>query len=80
MSTGSFDPARTGASLLNELWKLPDEPARDLTDDVYRRLPAGLGRTDTLREASIVVKDKYLDQLHWHAVICWKDTVPPATS
>jgi len=58
------------------LWKVPDEQTRELTDEFYRRLLAGRGRADALREAQLTMKAKYPDPFYWGAFICQGDPSP----
>jgi CHAT domain-containing protein len=45
-------------TLIMSLWKIPDEPARELMEDVRGRLPAGEGRAEALRQAQLAMKQK----------------------
>jgi CHAT domain-containing protein len=66
--------------LVMKLWKVPDEQTRELMNDFYRRLLAGRGRADALREAQLAMKDKYPDPFYWGALVCQGDPGPLATS
>ncbi|MFI5456777.1 MAG: CHAT domain-containing protein [Isosphaerales bacterium] len=63
-------------TLIMSLWKVPDEQTRELMDDFYRRLLAGRGRADALREAQLAMKAKYPDPFYWGAFICQGDPSP----
>ena len=51
-------------TLVMSLWKVPDEETQDLIEDFYRRILAGQGRADALREAQLALKAKYPDPLY----------------
>ena len=58
------------------LWKVPDEQTRELMEDFYRRLLAGQGRAEALRQAQLSMKAKYPDPFYWGAFICQGDPSP----
>ncbi len=58
---------------------MPDEQTRELMNDFYRRLLAGRGRADALREAQLAMKEKYPDPFYWGAFICQGDPAPLGT-
>src|SRR5262249_3937556 len=64
-------------TLIMSLWKVPDEPTRELMENFYRRLLVGQGRAEALREAQLVMKAKYPDPFYWGAFICQDDPGPP---
>jgi CHAT domain-containing protein len=66
-------------TLVMSLWKVPDEPTRELMEDFYRRLLAGQGRAEALREAQLAVKAKYPEPFYWGAFICQGDASPLGT-
>jgi len=66
-------------TLVMSLWKVPDEPTRELMEAFYARLLAGQGRAEALREAQLVMKAKYPDPFYWGAFICQGDPSPLAT-
>ena len=63
-------------TLVMSLWKVPDEPTRELMEDFYGRLLAGRGRAEALREAQLAMKAKYPDPFYWGAFICQGDPSP----
>ena len=63
-------------TLVMSLWKVPDEPTRELMEDFYGRLLAGQGRAEALREAQLAMKAKYPDPYYWGAFICQGDPSP----
>jgi CHAT domain-containing protein/tetratricopeptide (TPR) repeat protein len=63
-------------TLVMSLWKVPDEPTRELMEDFYRRLLAGQGRAEALREAQLALKMKYPEPFYWGAFICQGDPSP----
>jgi CHAT domain-containing protein len=65
-------------TLVMSLWKVPDEPTRELMEDFYRRILAGQGRADALRAAQLTMKMKYPDPYYWGAFICQGDPSPLA--
>jgi CHAT domain-containing protein len=56
--------------------KVPDEPTRELMEDLYRRILAGQGQAEALREAQLAVRAKYPDPCCWGAFICRGDPAP----
>ncbi len=62
--------------LVMSLWKVPDEPTRELMEDFYGRLLAGEGRAEALRGAQLAMKVKYPDPFYWGAFICQGDPSP----
>ncbi len=54
-------------TLVMSLWKVPDEPTRELMEDFYARLLAGQGRAEALRQAQLALKAKYPDPFYWGA-------------
>jgi CHAT domain-containing protein len=66
-------------TLVMSLWKVPDEPTRELMGDFYGRLLAGQGRAEALRQAQLAMKAKYPDPFYWGAFICQGDPSPLGT-
>jgi tetratricopeptide (TPR) repeat protein len=66
-------------TLVMSLWKVPDEPTRELMEDFYRRLLAGQGRAEALRQAQLAMKAKYPAPFYWGAFICQGDPSPLGT-
>jgi tetratricopeptide (TPR) repeat protein len=67
-------------TLVMSLWKVPDEPTRELMEDFYRRLLAGQGRAEALRQAQLAMKAKYPEPFYWGAFICQGDPSPLRTA
>jgi CHAT domain-containing protein len=63
-------------TLIMSLWKVPDEPTRELMEGFYRRILAGQGRAQALREAQLALKAKYPEPFYWGAFICQGDPGP----
>jgi hypothetical protein len=63
-------------TLVLSLWKAPDEPARELLQDFYRRLLAGQGRSDALRAAQLALRGRHPDPHAWGAFVCQGDDRP----
>jgi hypothetical protein len=63
-------------TLVMSLWKVPDEPTRELMVDFYHRLLAGEGRAEALRQAQLALKAKYPEPFYWGAFICQGDPSP----
>jgi CHAT domain-containing protein len=66
-------------TLVMSLWKVPDEPTRELMEDFYARLLAGQSRAEALRQAQLAMKAKYPDPFYWGAFICQGDPSPLGT-
>jgi CHAT domain-containing protein len=66
-------------TLVMSLWRVPDEPTRELMEAFYTRLLAGQGRAEALREAQLAMKAKYPDPFYWGAFICQGDPGPLST-
>ncbi len=63
-------------TLIMSLWKVPDEPTRELMEDFYHRIMAGQGRAGALREAQLALKAKYPEPFYWGAFISQEDPGP----
>src|SRR5581483_3925664 len=63
-------------TLVMSLWSVPDEPTRELMEDFYKRILAGEGRADALRNAQLQLRQKYPDPFYWGAFICQGDPAP----
>ncbi len=63
-------------TLVMSLWKVPDEPTRELMEHFYGRLLAGEGRAEALRQAQLALKAKYPEPFYWGAFICQGDPSP----
>jgi tetratricopeptide (TPR) repeat protein len=63
-------------TLVMSLWKVPDDQTRELMEDYYRRLLAGEGRAEALRQAQLAMKAKYPEPHYWGAFICQGDPGP----
>jgi len=57
-------------TLIMSLWKVSDKETKDLMVDFYNRLLSGKPRAQALREAQLVMKEKYPDPYYWGAFIC----------
>ncbi len=66
-------------TLVMSLWKVPDEPTRELMGDFYGRLMAGQGRAEALRQAQLAMKARYPEPFYWGAFICQGDPSPLGT-
>lgn len=56
-------------SVLVSLWSIPDEPTRELMETFYRRLQAGAGKSEALREAMQATRAKYPKTAYWAAFV-----------
>jgi TPR repeat protein/CHAT domain-containing protein len=63
-------------TLVMSLWSVPDEATRELMEDFYKRILAGEGRADALRNAQLALRKKYPDPYFWGAFICQGDPAP----
>jgi len=63
-------------TLLMTLWKIPDQQTQELMVDFYKRLLAGEGRADALRNAQLAIKEKCPEPLYWGAFVCQGDPGP----
>jgi tetratricopeptide (TPR) repeat protein len=63
-------------TLVMSLWKVPDQQTQELMVDFYRRLLAGDGKAEALRQAQLAMKQKYPDPYYWGAFVCLGDPGP----
>jgi CHAT domain-containing protein len=63
-------------SLVISLWKVPDIQTKELMIEFYTRLIAGEARSQALRNAQLVIKEKYPNPYYWGAFICQGDFFP----
>lgn len=63
-------------TLVVSLWKVPDEPTRELMEGFYHRLLAGEDRAEALREAKLVLRERSADPAWWGAFICQGEDGP----
>jgi CHAT domain-containing protein/tetratricopeptide (TPR) repeat protein len=56
-------------SVIVSLWAIPDESTRDLMVEFYRRLAAGGGKAEALREAMLATRAKYPNPEYWAAFV-----------
>jgi tetratricopeptide (TPR) repeat protein/CHAT domain-containing protein len=52
------------------LWAVPDEQTTELVVDFYRRVLAGQGCADALRNAQLTLKAKYPHPFYWGGFVC----------
>ncbi len=52
-------------TLVTSLWKVDDAVTRDLMTAYYRKLLAGAGRGEALRQASLMVRKKHPEPRYW---------------
>jgi CHAT domain-containing protein len=57
-------------TLVMSLCKVPDQQTKELMIDFYKRLLSGKPRAEALRQAQLVMKDRYPDPYYWGAFIC----------
>ena len=60
-------------TLVMSLWKVPDSQTQELMVHFYERLLQGVPRSDALRQAQLVLKEKYTHPFYWGAFICYGD-------
>jgi CHAT domain-containing protein len=63
-------------TLVMSLWSVPDDATRQLMEGFYKRLLAGEGRADALRNAQLKLRERYPDPRYWGAFICQGDPAP----
>jgi len=63
-------------TLVMSLWKVPDEPTKELMIDFYTRILKGEPRAEALRKAQLALKEKYPHPYFWGAFICQGDPGP----
>lgn len=64
----SFEAA--GAwSIVSSLWKVPDDPTREMMVIFYRELALGARRPDALRKAKLATRSRHRDMLSWAGFI-----------
>jgi hypothetical protein len=60
-------------TLIMSLWKVPDEPSRELMEDFYGRLLVGQRRAKALCAAQLAMRARHPDPFYWGAFICQGD-------
>ena len=72
--------ASAGArTLIMSLWRIPDDPTRQLMDDFYRLLLAGVPRAQALHAAQRALRVQYPHPYYWGAFVCLGDPRPLPT-
>jgi CHAT domain-containing protein/tetratricopeptide (TPR) repeat protein len=66
-------------TVVMSLWRVPDDPTRELMAGFYRRLLEGLPRAEALRQAQLELKTRYPDPRTWGAFICQGNPGPLPT-
>lgn len=56
-------------SVVVSLWSIPDEPTRELMETFYKRLQAGSGKSEALRDAMQATRAKYPKTAYWAAFV-----------
>jgi tetratricopeptide (TPR) repeat protein len=67
-------------TVVMSLWKVPDDPTRELMAGFYRRLLAGQPRAESLRQAQLELMGRYPDPRTWGAFICQGNPGPLPTA
>jgi CHAT domain-containing protein len=65
----------TGAVVMS-LWKVADEPTRELMEAFYRHLLDGAPRAEALRQAQLQTQSRYPDWRDWGAFVLQGDPGP----
>ncbi len=63
-------------TLVMSLWKVPDRATQELMVDFYERLLRGEGRAEALRQAQLMLKERYPHPRNWGAFICQGEPGP----
>jgi CHAT domain-containing protein len=63
-------------TLIMSLWKVPDRQTQELMVDFYRRILAGEGKAEALRQAQLAMKEQYPDPYYWGAFVCLGEPGP----
>jgi CHAT domain-containing protein len=63
-------------TVVMSLWKVADEPTRELMSAFYRHLLAGLPRAEALRRAQLQLRQRYPHPCDWGAFILQGDPSP----
>lgn len=72
--------ASAGArTLIMSLWRIPDDPTRQLMDAFYRLLLAGEPRAQALHAAQRTLRTRYPHPYYWGAFVCLGDPRPLPT-
>jgi CHAT domain-containing protein len=57
------------AAVVMSLWKVADDPTRDLMEAFYRHLLVGTPRAEALRQTQLQTRSRYPDPRDWGALI-----------
>ncbi|MCG2661717.1 MAG: CHAT domain-containing protein [Kiritimatiellae bacterium] len=63
-------------TVVMSMWKIPDPETKELMTTFYEGILAGRGKSEALREAQLVLKEKYSNPSIWGSFICQGDSGP----
>lgn len=63
-------------TLVISLWQVPDQQTQELMIEFYRSILAGQSRAEALRQAQLMLKEKYPHPFYWGAFICQGEPGP----
>jgi len=61
-------------TVVMSMWKIPDPETKELMTTFYEGILAGQGKSEALRNAQMVLKEKYPSPSIWGSFVCLGDS------